>query len=204
MSKGVGKQKSTVVLPCSTKASLMVKTILSVLLDFFSYVQDAFSKRDSAAITRKIMKVKSLKDGLMDQLLQIIYEECISLCGTRNPSFLRALTLTQLSSFSFRNIILEWESQAPLFTKFLYTVVSVHGSRQKENHIGICTAGAILLREQNIYTSAVHHIAGLIFSMEMLLKWYVIIYWYASDIAISYVCVIGSSSSKSYKDGCFT
>lgn len=104
------------------------------------------------------MQVKPLRDRLLDQILKQVHEES----ETHNPSLLRALTPAKLSSFSFENIISEWESHAPLFLKFSYAVANVHASMRKQKYTGVCIAGAVLLRERNVHMSAVHHIAGLI------------------------------------------
>lgn len=108
------------------------------------------------------MQVKSMKDALVKEILQQIQLECISLCEKKRPSLLRAVNPTELSSFSFEQLVDEWQCCTPLFFQFLSTAANVHASTLKEKCIGLCTAGAVLLRERNIHMSALHHIAGLI------------------------------------------
>jgi len=75
---------------------------------------------------------------------------------------LRGLEPADLAAFDFRHLFDEWKSCAPIILQFLCSVANKQVSVSKENCAGICTAGAVLLRERNIHMSAMHHIAGLI------------------------------------------
>ena len=100
-----------------------------------------------------IMQVKSLKNAFLKHILQQIHLECVLLCGKKS-SVLRALTPAELGSFSFEQLLDEWQSYAPLFYEFLSCAANVHASELKEKCIGLCIAGAVLLRERNIHMSA--------------------------------------------------
>ena len=78
-------------------------------------------------------------------------------------SILRALQPQKLITFTFSQLVDEWASIAPLLLKVLATVANVDPFDPASNVTGICTSGAVLLRQRNVHMSALHHLAGLIF-----------------------------------------
>ena len=103
------------------------------------------------------------QDLIVRCLLELLHQECVALCQKKQmSSVLRGLQPQDLVSFSFSHIIDEWATIAPLFLKFLATAANVNPSDPGSNVAGVCTAGAVLLRQRNVHMSALHHIAGLI------------------------------------------
>jgi len=103
------------------------------------------------------------QDLIVRCLLELLHQQCIALCQKKQiSSVLRGLQPQELVSFSFGRIIDEWATTAPLFLKFLATAANVNPSDPGSNVAGVCTAGAVLLRQRNLHMSALHHITGLI------------------------------------------
>ena len=94
----------------------------------------------------------------MKHIYQHLHLECVSLCEKKKLSLLRGLQPASLAAFSF---IDEWASRIPLLLQFLCSVANTRASEMKEGNAGLCTAGAVLLSQQNIHMSALYHIAGL-------------------------------------------
>ena len=106
-----------------------------------------------------------MQDMVVRRLLEVLHQQCGALCQKKPvSSILRGLKPHELVSFSFSRHIDEWATVAPLLLKLLATVASVNlsGTVAASDVAGICTAGAVLLRQRNVHMSALHHVAGLI------------------------------------------
>ena len=104
-----------------------------------------------------------MQDLVVKCLLELLHQQCVALCQKKEmSSVLRALQPQELISFSFHQLVDEWANIAPLLLKVLATAANVDPFDPACNITGICTAGAVLLRQRNVHMSALHHIAGLI------------------------------------------
>ena len=67
-------------------------------------------------------------------------------------------------SFSWDNLLAEWEKEAPLLHRILTSVAKPKraDTLTKEHIPSVCIAGSILMKSHNIHMSAVQHLIGLL------------------------------------------
>jgi hypothetical protein len=66
-------------------------------------------------------KLSSIREAASKEYMNIIREELKVLCNKDTPSVLRKKEYKDLNSFTWINVLKEWESLAPNFVKFLFT-----------------------------------------------------------------------------------
>ena len=114
-----------------------------------------------------IMHPGPLQELVARHMLELLQQQCVALCWKKQmSSVLRVLQPQDLIKFSFGQLVDEWASIAPLLLKVLATVAHVEHYDPASNVAGICTAGAVLVRQRNVHMSALHHLAGLILFHE--------------------------------------
>ena len=93
-----------------------------------------------------------LQELVVRRMLELLHQQCVALCQKKQmSSILRALQPQELITFTFSQLVDEWASIVPLLLKVLATVANVDPFDLASNVTGICTAGAVLLRQRNVH-----------------------------------------------------
>ena len=133
----------------------------------FDQLQQAIASGNLDGATEAIFHAGPLREKVVDCLFKHLEQQYQALCRKKDfSSILRGLSPKELLSFSFDRLAEEWKANAPLLIRCLTVAANVtpseSGNLSTSSLAGICSAGAILLRQRNVHLSALHHIIGLI------------------------------------------
>ena len=136
----------------------------------FAKIVKAILHQNPKGIANVVVKSKSLREKVIDCLLQLIKTEIAGLCSVKNPSILRKTTKEDLLEFSLEKVCSEWAERAPIFYLFLRGCCSKCKSTAKdlEWFPAMAVAGSVLLKQCNKHMNALASIIGLIVKTKSL------------------------------------
>lgn len=100
-----------------------------------------------------MLKNTTLKNIVVDKVLQLLTVQLNGLCSRKQPSMLRANTKEEIVNFDLEKVCLEWKERAPIFYAFLMTCASTRKEKAPEWFPSIAVAGSILLKQRNSHMS---------------------------------------------------
>lgn len=104
------------------------------------------------SITKSVFANPSLRELLVEKVVQAAGNECASLCSrsAQSVSLFHCLLLDQSDTFAWKECISELEKCPILFTHIISHTDHRNASKRGEKHYpGICMATAVLLKERN-------------------------------------------------------
>ena len=103
------------------------------------------------SVAKAVVQNSVLREEVFLQLLNLVDEECRTLCQKNDPSRFRRIPVAELGSFQWEQFIDELRSKAPTLLCILYAISSrKHNSESiQQHHRGICMAAAAMLKERN-------------------------------------------------------
>ena len=136
----------------------------------FAKIVKAILHQNPKGVANVVVKSKSLREKVIDCLLQLIKTEIDGLCSVKNPSILRKTTKEDLLEFSLEKVCSEWAERAPIFYLFLRGCCSKCKSTAKdfEWFPAMAVAGSVLLKQRNKHMNALASIIGLIVKTKSL------------------------------------
>ena len=117
-------------------------------------VGSALAGGDPHTIAKVVLSEPSVRQHVLNRVVQEIDDECMSVCCWQPVSVFRKITPLQMESFSWDCFIKELETKCPIRYQILETVVSHSDRRNSQkkgeaHHPGICMVAAVLLKERN-------------------------------------------------------
>ena len=114
----------------------------------------ALAGGDPHTIAKVVLSEPSVRQHVLNRVVQEIDDECMSVCRRQPVSVFRKITPLQMESFSWDCYIKELETKCPILYQILETVVSHSDSRNSQkkgeaHYPGICMVAAVLLKERN-------------------------------------------------------
>lgn len=125
-----------------------------------------------ASVARQAMKVTKIRSKVLPILAATIQKELTQMCARKNKSVLRDTTPKSVKSFSWKTLLCELGTHAPIFTQVLRGIMQVKrrirttkprkkSSRPSEEAVvGVCAA--IMLRHRNVHMNLLQRIVSLI------------------------------------------
>ena len=145
------------------------KPVQHILSDTVRSIGLVLSKENFQAVANAVMKCSETAELVTDIVIRNLNAECEKLCSTSNKSILRMSAPEDLQKFDWNVLVCELKQKAPLFFAILMTVGAPPRPRNKRKGVtedtrypGVCTAAAILLKEQCDNMSALQHLVGVI------------------------------------------
>ena len=102
-------------------------------------------------MAKAVVQNSALREEVFLQLLNLVDEECRTLCQKNDPSLFRRIPVAELVSFQWQKLIDELKSKAPTLLRILHAISSRKQNSEsiQQHHPGICMAAAVMLKERN-------------------------------------------------------
>lgn len=115
------------------------------------HIGKAVARRSKNTIVREMLKDPGTKSYVVKKIGILVRRELMLMCSERVNSILSSQSMSDLKTFSWKALLSELSSNAPVFLSILQSCTHTRKPRQnKDGVIGMCCAILLKFRYQNM------------------------------------------------------